>query len=176
VEIHIIPISAEVHTRHARARAYTGGSHTSLGTRDASQQALACALDDLSRVCVSTRVRANARTPRSEFRKYGGKGAKGGTITAPRFRATTRRLHPFGLRYPPGAVYQTNWQYTPLVLRIAPRVPLPSVPRRSPRTLFYTRVPSSFRPPPVEAVSRVLAAKGEETERIDCFIASGVAG
>lgn len=97
---------------------------------------LACLLHTCVHACVQERVHTEVGV-----RSNGEKGVKGGTITVPRFRATTRR-HPFDLhprcRVPnQPAIYPAD---PPSLSSLNAR----SHPRRSPRTLFY--IPFSFLP------------------------------
>lgn len=90
-------------------------------------------------------------------RSNGEKGVKEGTITVPRFRATTRR-HPFDL-HPPMPCSKPTQRYTPPILF------LPSMPARTPDvrhvhfSTFLSFLPSTCR----RAVTRTLAAKEEAT-------------
>ena len=119
-----------------------------------------------SRTCVHACVRACMRErvyTKVGVRSNGEKGVKGGTITVPRFRATTRR-HPFDLhprcRVPnQPTIYPTDYSPSPSSFnaRLHPR------PSLYPHyVLFSTFFPPSC-PPPVEAITRALAAKEEAT-------------
>lgn len=115
-------------------------SHASLGERvrrrrnrcSFTRSTVSRLLCPCMRACVRKRVYVEVGVRGNEE-----KGVKGGTITVPRFRATTRR-HPFDLI--PDAVFQTNRRYTPPTLRPSATPPPPpsaSRSQRSPRTAFY---------------------------------------